>query len=125
MGHATFKVLDDLSVETRVEIISASYEREVEVGDGGASVLIGGTPSEPCEAADFDGDGKVEFSDFILFARHFGKCDGDTGHDPKYDLDNDGCVGFSDFIQFARCFGQQVAKPALSRPTGSNLPGTN
>ncbi len=51
------------------------------------------------EAGDFNRDGKIDFEDFVAFARAFG-----TG-DPAFDLDGDGKVGFSDFIAFARAFG--------------------
>lgn len=51
------------------------------------------------ETADFNRDGKVDFDDFVAFARGFGKSD------PTFDLDGDGRVGFSDFVAFARAFG--------------------
>ena len=49
--------------------------------------------------ADFDGDGKVAFSDFALFAQAFG------GVAPAFDLDGNGRVAFSDFVLFARFYG--------------------
>lgn len=55
--------------------------------------------------ADFDGDGRVGFSDFLLFAGKFGKREGQEGFDPAFDLDDDGRVGFSDFLTFAKAFG--------------------
>lgn len=57
---------------------------------------------------DFDGDGEVDFDDFILFARAFGTSSNDERFDPRYDLDGDGEVGFADFIAFAEKFGQRV-----------------
>jgi hypothetical protein len=51
---------------------------------------------------DFDGDGVVAFSDFILFASAFGTTD------VLYDLDGNGTVDFGDFIQFATAFGQSA-----------------
>lgn len=57
---------------------------------------------------DFDGDGEVDFDDFILFARAFGTSSNDEQFDPRYDLDGDGEVGFADFIAFAEKFGQRV-----------------
>ena len=50
--------------------------------------------------ADFDGDGSVGFSDFLLFAFAFGT------NDIQCDLDGDGSVGFSDFLLFASEFGK-------------------
>ena len=59
-------------------------------------------------AADFDGSGKVDFQDFVLFARSFGSSQGDAGYDPRFDLDGSGRVNFSDFVTFARVFGKSV-----------------
>lgn len=56
--------------------------------------------------ADFDGDGKVGFPDFLLFAAQFGLSEDDAGYDAQFDLDSDGAVGFSDFLIFAESFGQ-------------------
>ena len=60
-------------------------------------------------AADFDGDGAVGFSDFLLFAGAFGLSRGDTVFEARYDLDGDGTVGFSDFLIFAESFGKLVS----------------
>ncbi len=57
---------------------------------------------------DFNGDGEVNFDDFILFARAFGTSSDDERFESRYDLDGDGEVGFGDFIEFAEKFGQQV-----------------
>ena len=50
--------------------------------------------------ADFDGDGEVGFSDFLLFATSFG-----SGN-ARFDLDNDGKVEFNDFLLFAADYGK-------------------
>lgn len=57
-------------------------------------------------AADFNGDGNVDFSDFIAFAQNFGRSDGDENYDAKFDLTGDDRVDFADFIAFAQQFGQ-------------------
>ena len=57
---------------------------------------------------DFDGDGKVGFSDFILFAAVFGSSRGDAGYEARYDLDGDSAIGFGDFLIFASSFGKDV-----------------
>ncbi len=54
----------------------------------------------PGEGTDFNGDGKVDFSDFILFARGYQE------QDEAFDLNADGVVGFGDFLVFARAFAQ-------------------
>ena len=66
---------------------------------------------------DFDGDGRVGFTDFVLFASRFGTTRGDGTYEAKYDLDIDGTIGFSDFVIFARDFGK-----AGSSTSGVNTP---
>ncbi len=58
--------------------------------------------------ADFDGSGKVDFKDFVEFARGFGTSEGDAGFNSKLDLDGNGSVGFNDFVEFAQLFGKRV-----------------
>ncbi|MDE2999351.1 MAG: hypothetical protein OXU79_09775 [Gemmatimonadota bacterium] len=48
---------------------------------------------------DFNGDGAVNFADFIAFAGAFGTAS------PAFDLDGSGLVDFQDFIVFATYFG--------------------
>ena len=63
---------------------------------------------ELIRASDFNGDGKVEFSDFLDFVSHFGKGAGDADYESKFDLDGDQLVGFNDFLLFVQSFGQSV-----------------
>lgn len=62
---------------------------------------------------DFDGDGTVGFSDFLLFAENFGLGHGDDGYDARFDLNGDWEVGFSDFVIFSRNFGRDVSSDKL------------
>ncbi|MXZ08835.1 MAG: hypothetical protein F4Y79_05255 [Gemmatimonadetes bacterium] len=65
---------------------------------------------------DFDGDGMIGFTDFLLFTSKFGLSEGDAGFDAKYDMDGNGMVGFSDFLIFAQGFGKPVGgKPVALR----------
>ncbi|MXX12413.1 MAG: hypothetical protein F4Z86_03010 [Gemmatimonadetes bacterium] len=57
---------------------------------------------------DIDGDGDVDFSDFLLFTSAFGTIEGGIGYNPAADLDGDGAVVFSDFLIFASAFGKSV-----------------
>ncbi len=57
---------------------------------------------------DFDEDGSVGFSDFLLFARHYGLNRNDAGFDGLYDLNSDDEIGFQDFVLFATDFGKRV-----------------
>ena len=53
--------------------------------------------------ADFDGDGRVAFGDFILFVQAYGS------RQARFDLDGNGEVGFSDFLVFSAFFGHPVS----------------
>ena len=64
------------------------------------------TPSNG--SPDVNGDGTVDFGDFVLFSQRFGTSRGDAGYDSRYDLDGDGTIGFSDFVIFAGAFGQDA-----------------
>ena len=68
--------------------------------------------------ADLDGDGSVNFTDFLRLSRQFGKIQGDPEFDPKCDLDGNGKVNFTDFLRFVQDFG----KPASGRPAGATKP---
>jgi len=56
--------------------------------------------------ADFNGDGRVDFSDFFRFAEGFGKRQGDPGFDALLDLTGDGQVTFDDFFRFTLDFSK-------------------
>ena len=66
------------------------------------SFTSGQTTFPSAGIADFDENGRVDFSDFLLFAGAFGSTD------PRFDLDDDGKVAFSDFVRFALLFGKVV-----------------
>lgn len=52
--------------------------------------------------ADFDGSGRIDFGDFLLFVAAFGAGDSDA----RFDLNGDGQVNFGDFILFTSVFGR-------------------
>jgi len=57
---------------------------------------------------DFNGDGVVNFTDFLAFGGQFGARQGDGRYEVKYDLDSDGAIGFGDFLIFGNSFGKEV-----------------
>ncbi len=65
-----------------------------------------GTPS--MLTTDFDGDGQVGITDFLLFVQVFGTQSGQENFDPKFDLDNNGTIDISDFLIFVESFGKTV-----------------
>jgi hypothetical protein len=69
----------------------------------------GGVDGGGLGSADFDGDGSVDFTDFVLFAKAFGRSAGDDGFNPRCDLNDDGAVNFTDFVHFANAFGRRPA----------------
>lgn len=66
--------------------------------------------------ADFNGDGSVNFPDFLLFADVFGQAVPPA--DAIYDLDGSGTVDFPDFLQFADAFGRTTAVATVPEPAG-------
>jgi hypothetical protein len=70
------------------------------------------------KSPDFDGNGKVDFEDFFLYAAAFGsKASADLA---KFDLDSSGVVDIEDFFRFAAAFGPP--SPAAA-PKGHTLFG--
>jgi len=69
-----------------------------------AFYLRSGSPSTL--AADFDGDGTVGFTDFLMFAGAFDSSRGDANYQAVFDLDGDGSIVFADFLVFAADFGK-------------------
>ena len=58
--------------------------------------------------ADFNGNGEVEFNDFLLFTAKFNTRQGDDDYEARYDFNGDGEVNFADFLSFVGVFGQRV-----------------
>ena len=54
---------------------------------------------------DLDGDGNVNFADFLTFAGKFGSRLGQERYAPRCDLNGDAEIGFGDFLIFADRFG--------------------
>ncbi len=54
--------------------------------------------------SDFNGDGNVDFTDFLFFADAFGTRDIFSGYVAEADLDGDGQVAFPDFLIFVSDF---------------------
>ena len=104
-------VNDDVAQDTQsaslLVIVSLDDEDQevlVRVSSGGQQLTRSWTISKSLRG-DFNGDGEVTFSDFVDFARVWGKRLGDAEYDAKYDLSGNDIVDFGDFVEFARYFG--------------------
>ena len=49
--------------------------------------------------------GKIDFTDFVMFAQHYGASYGDENYVVTYDLNHDGEIDFEDYTAFAAEFG--------------------
>lgn len=56
--------------------------------------------------ADFNDDGMVNASDFLMFAKAFGKSVPINSEYEKYDIVKDGIINSADFLAFAKVYGQ-------------------
>ncbi len=91
-----------------VTLTLQSVSFEPQVSRGSPNLVFTIAPGSGVPSPDFNGDGQVDFLDFLLFAQNFGASQGDANYSPGLDLDSDGSVGFTDFIIFAQAFGKPV-----------------
>lgn len=103
VGSVRFRTTDAFSVTT-LRLVSAEVGR----GDQRESITptdIAVTLRLARPSPDFNGDGRVDFGDFVALGMHFGASRGNARYDAKYDLDQDGTIGFGDFLIFGQAFG--------------------
>ena len=116
MGTIRFRTTAAFS-GTSIRLVNA------ELGRGGRFETI--TPNIRIElqlqalTPDFDGDGRVGFSDFLLFGSQFGARQGDGRYEARFDLDSDGAIGFGDFLIFGSDFGKEVSSGSGGSGGGS------
>jgi hypothetical protein len=53
--------------------------------------------ASPVTPGDLDGDGDVDYNDYLSFRAAYGACNGDSNFNPAADLDNDDCVTINDY----------------------------
>ena len=91
-------------------IYSAALQMKVQdASEGKAAAFsfvlnVAASSASTSKSADFNGNGRVDFDDFFLFAGAFGQPG--TGDNARFDLDNSGTVDFGDFFLFAEAFGK-------------------
>lgn len=79
-----------------------------------ALLIVSGDAWGQCEA-NLDGNDRIDFADFLLFARAYGTPDADA------DMDGDGVVGFSDFLRLADQFNSRCFRQTQITNTGVNV----
>ena len=106
VGSIRFRTTDAFS-GTTLELVHAEIGRGTE-RESITPTDVGVTlqPGQP--TPDFNGDGRVDFGDFLAFGNRFGARRGDQRYEAKYDLDGDGTIGFGDFLIFGQEFGRTV-----------------
>ncbi|MCY3766831.1 MAG: M12 family metallo-peptidase [Gemmatimonadetes bacterium] len=103
VGSVRFLTTDDFS-GTTLRLVSAEIGRgEQRESIAPTDIAVTLRLSQP--SPDFNGDGTVDFGDFVAFGMHFGASRGDARYEAKYDLDQDGTIGFGDFLIFGQAFG--------------------
>ena len=105
VGSVRFRTTDTFSGTTlrlvRAEIGRGDQRESVTLSDTSVTLQLATLTS------DFNGDGRVDFGDFVAFGSRFGASRGDERYEAKYDLDEDGTIGFGDFLIFAGDFGKE------------------
>ncbi len=107
LATVRFQANEDFVGTASITLTSASLRK----GSGQEKFTLGSVVEIEISSADagepnpdFNGDGKVDFTDFFDFANAFGTKTGDPDFDPKFDLDRSGEVEFGDFFEFAGAF---------------------
>ena len=97
----TTRTLSGLPSEAKAE---ATYTMSALDADGDVASLTF-TLEVSLPSPDLDGDGNVNFADFLTFAGKFGSRLGQERYDPWCDLNGDGEIDLDDFLIFADSFG--------------------
>ena len=88
----------------RMTMTSGNDLDQLDVSAAAIAFATGGNPG------DFDNDGTVGLSDFLMFVRVFGTSSSDAGFDGRMDFDDDGTVDLTDFEAFVKVFGTTYAR---------------
>ncbi len=73
---------------------------------------------DPNSGGDLDGNGSVEFADFLILSSNFGQ---DVADHTQGDIDCDGSVAFADFLVLSDSFGTSVGAEAVPEPSSCCL----
>lgn len=78
----------------------------------------GGGGGDACAAGDLDGNGTVEFADFLVLSGNFGNA---VSSCAEGDIDGDGTVAFADFLVLSGNFGNAVGAQSVPEPAGLGM----
>lgn len=88
--------------EARISLVRGEMLR-------GGQFLFSGTGSvQVTSSIDFDSSGLADFRDFLLFAASFGRADGQSGFDGRFDLNANGSVEFGDLVILSGIFEEAL-----------------
>ena len=102
-----------LGITSLLSLIFLIYPRSLSPQTSSLTLDTTASPS-----LDFDGNGIVDFPDFLMFISAFGSEEGQDKYDVKYDLNSDGKIAFEDFLILTDNFGKNVV--AQKSPTSSD-----
>jgi len=63
---------------------------------------------------DFNSDGKIDFSDLLIFAVAYNTTSSDAKYNPLCDLNSDNAINFSDLLIFAVNYGETCVKGSIT-----------
>jgi PKD repeat protein len=85
----------DSGVYTVTLIISDGYDDVVSTDSDTLTVTV--LEASESISGDLDGDGDVDYGDYLLFRTAYGSCEGDANYMSGADLDGDNCVSINDY----------------------------
>ena len=86
--------------------------------ENGQELWIIGPEQSQTLPGDANGDGQVQFADFLILSANFGR---DNATEAQGDFDGDGKVQFSDFLILSANFGKTLADIAAAAATDDGL----
>jgi len=109
VGEISFQVLPGFTGQTEIWFAGAQFSNNnsSQLDVPNSSVVIQNiVPVGPVVNVDCDGDGDVDFQDFLIFVGAFGSKTGEDRFMAACDYNSDGEISFPDFLIFASNFGR-------------------
>ena len=112
----TVKILDAEQITGTATVATVGWSFDAATGSLVFGDVVG--PCDPNTQGDLDGNGIVEFGDFLILSGNFGSNTGNPDHTIG-DIDCDGDVDFTDFLALSGNFGNTVGgAEAVPEPNG-------